>query len=115
MSSERVPLLSAQAQYSPIEASTIQPPRQVCILMLFKVQDPVPKSTISRAEVPQQLNNVISEQVQTKPESNEKPENSGKPESSENAGSSEKKEEPVPQNRPVATEGFLARCGGCLV
>ena len=65
--------------------------------------------------MPQQFNNVISEQVQTKPESNEKPENSGKPESSENAGSSEKKEEPAPQNRPVATEGFLARSGGCLV
>lgn len=65
--------------------------------------------------MPQQFNNVISEQVQTKPESNEKPENSGKSESSGNAGNSEKKEEPVPQNRPVATEGFLARCGGCLV
>ena len=65
--------------------------------------------------MPQSFSNVLSEQVQTKPENSKKPENDVKPESGENAGSGEKKEEPAPQNRPVATEGFLARCGGCLV
>ena len=37
MNTERVPLLSAQAQYSPIEASAVQPPQQVCILIVCEV------------------------------------------------------------------------------
>ena len=37
MNTERVPLLSAQAQHSLIEASAVQPPQQVRILILCEV------------------------------------------------------------------------------